>query len=232
LISRVMLKNILGGSIYQLVVIFGLLFVGPEMMDIDDGSHDRDPTPHLTMIFNTFVMMTLFNEINARKLHGQRNVFKGFFSNPMFYGIWVVTFVVQVLIVWFGGRLFFVAILTPEQWLWCVCFGVGTLLWFQIVTAFPTRWVPNILEMKCRRKKKTESGRKSDYQHFGEHDPDHDIIWSAGVNPVETKNGGATTSKATPSKPNTTPATPKAPSVQTIPSKTQTQQSSKTQMKV
>ncbi len=65
-------------------------------MDIDDGSYDRYPTAHLTMVFNTFVMMTLFNEINARKIHGQRNVFKGFFSNPMFYGIWALTFVGQV----------------------------------------------------------------------------------------------------------------------------------------
>ena len=57
----------------------------------------RDPpSVHFTMVFNTFVMMTLFNEINARKIHGQRNVLKGFFSNPIYYIIWFVTFVGQV----------------------------------------------------------------------------------------------------------------------------------------
>ena len=50
------------------------------------------------MVFNTFVMMTLFNEINARKIHGQRNVLKGFFSNPIYYIIWFVTFVGQVML--------------------------------------------------------------------------------------------------------------------------------------
>jgi P-type Ca2+ transporter type 2B len=40
-------------------------------------------------------MMTLFNEINARKIHGQRNVFKGFFSNPIYSGIWIATFIAQ-----------------------------------------------------------------------------------------------------------------------------------------
>ena len=31
-----------------------------------------------------------------RKIHGQRNVFKGFFSNPIYYVIWISTFVSQV----------------------------------------------------------------------------------------------------------------------------------------
>ena len=41
-------------------------------------------------------MMTLFNEINARKIHGQRNVFDGLNRNPLFIGIWITTFSVQV----------------------------------------------------------------------------------------------------------------------------------------
>ena len=48
------------------------------------------------MIFNSFVMMTLFNEINARKIHGQRNVFIGLFTNPIYYVIWIATFIGQV----------------------------------------------------------------------------------------------------------------------------------------
>ena len=56
------------------------------------------PTQHFTIIFNTFVMMTLFNEINARKIHGQRNVFTGLLSNPIFLIIWVTTFAVQVMV--------------------------------------------------------------------------------------------------------------------------------------
>ena len=40
--------------------------------------------------------MTLFNEINARKIHGQRNVFDGLGRNVVFIGIWVFTFLAQV----------------------------------------------------------------------------------------------------------------------------------------
>ena len=56
----------------------------------------RGPTRHFTAIFNTFVMMTLFNEINARKIHGQRNAFSGIEKNLLFSGIWLATFVGQV----------------------------------------------------------------------------------------------------------------------------------------
>jgi Ca2+ transporting ATPase len=35
------------------------------------------PSQHFTMVFHSFVFMQIFNEINARKLHNEVNVFKG-----------------------------------------------------------------------------------------------------------------------------------------------------------
>ncbi|KAF4531643.1 hypothetical protein B566_EDAN006574 [Ephemera danica] len=144
LVSRNMMKNILGHSIYELVVIFVILFIGDELLDIESGTEPDSPeiTQHLTMIFNTFVMMTIFNQFNARKIHGQRNVFEGVFTNPIFYCIWVFTFVTQVLIVQFGGIAFSTKDLTLDQWLWCVFFGIGSLLWGQIITTVPTKIIP------------------------------------------------------------------------------------------
>lgn len=72
---------------------------GDKLLDIPTGRNAKagsEPTQHFTVIFNTFVMMTLFNEINARKIHGQRNVFEGLFTNPIFYGIWIGTALSQV----------------------------------------------------------------------------------------------------------------------------------------
>lgn len=69
------------------------------MLDIDDGKYANvhaDPSEHFTVIFNTFVMMTLFNEVNARKIHGQRNVFEGLNRNPVFMAVWIGTFIGQV----------------------------------------------------------------------------------------------------------------------------------------
>lgn len=99
LISRTMMKNIIGHALYQLVVIFFLLFFGHRILDIDSGLNSplhAPPSQHFTIIFNTFVMMTLFNEINSRKIHGERNIFQGLFTNPIFYSIIIITAVAQV----------------------------------------------------------------------------------------------------------------------------------------
>ncbi|XP_050517165.1 plasma membrane calcium-transporting ATPase 1-like [Diabrotica virgifera virgifera] len=147
LISRTMMKNILGQAIYQLVVIFGLLFVGDKLLDIESGrgvAIGHPATQHFTMIFNTFVMMTLFNEFNARKIHGQRNIFEGIFTNPIFYTIWIATCIAQVGIIHVGGIAFSTTSLDRDQWFWCVFFGVGTLLWTQLLLTLPTSKIPKI----------------------------------------------------------------------------------------
>ncbi|XP_072520330.1 plasma membrane calcium-transporting ATPase 4 isoform X9 [Salminus brasiliensis] len=100
LISRTMMKNILGHAIYQLTIIFTLLFAGEQIFDIDSGRNaplHAPPSEHYTIVFNTFVMMQLFNEINARKIHGERNVFDGIFNNLIFCSIVFGTFIIQLI---------------------------------------------------------------------------------------------------------------------------------------
>ncbi|XP_045518773.1 plasma membrane calcium-transporting ATPase 2 isoform X5 [Pieris brassicae] len=191
LISRTMMKNILGQAVYQLFIIFSLLFVGDRMLNIPSGRGQAlgtEPTQHFTIIFNTFVMMTLFNEINARKIHGQRNVFEGLFTNPIFYSIWIGTAFSQVIIIQFGGMAFSTAGLTLEQWLWCLFFGAGTLVWGQLVTSIPTRKIP----------KKLSWGRGQPDPESIQPGPDYDsdldkkpragqILWIRGLTRLQTQ---------------------------------------------
>uniref|UniRef100_A0A183SGQ5 Calcium-transporting ATPase n=1 Tax=Schistocephalus solidus TaxID=70667 RepID=A0A183SGQ5_SCHSO len=105
IIGRPMIKVILGQSLYQLAVVFYLIWGGEVLLDVDSGRGlsargIKKPTEHFTVIFNTFVLMTLFNELNARKIHGQRNVFSGLHRNMLFVVIWITTFVLQVS--WFN----------------------------------------------------------------------------------------------------------------------------------
>lgn len=51
----------------------------------------------------------------------------------------------QVVIIQCGKMAFSTKELTLEQWLWCLFFGLGTLLWGQLVTTVPTRKIPKIL---------------------------------------------------------------------------------------
>uniref|UniRef100_A0A8C3KHM2 Calcium-transporting ATPase n=1 Tax=Calidris pygmaea TaxID=425635 RepID=A0A8C3KHM2_9CHAR len=141
LISRTMMKNILGHAVYQLTIIFTLLFAGEKFFDIDSGRNaplHSPPTEHYTIVFNTFVMMQLFNEINARKIHGERNVFEAIYRNPIFCTVVLGTFAAQIIIVEFGGKPFSCSGLTLSQWFWCIFIGVGELLWGQLICTVPT----------------------------------------------------------------------------------------------
>ncbi|XP_012275645.1 plasma membrane calcium-transporting ATPase 2 isoform X5 [Orussus abietinus] len=199
LISRTMMKNILGQAVYQLTVIFVLLFAGDKMLDIDTGRGVAEagggPTQHFTVIFNTFVMMTLFNEFNARKIHGQRNVFQGLFTNPIFYTIWIFTCLSQVLIINYGKMAFSAKALTLEQWMWCLFFGFGTLLWGQLVTTIPTRKIPKILSWGRGQPDDIGAINLGDEKF----DPDSDkkpragqILWIRGLTRLQTQTSNRT----------------------------------------
>ena len=84
-------------------------------------------------------MMTLFNEINCRKLGGETNVFDGIFKNAYFCGIWLLTMAFQVLGVAFLGNFLQVAEgkymfgINAWQWLVCLLAGVGEIPWQQLI---------------------------------------------------------------------------------------------------
>ncbi|KAL7559568.1 hypothetical protein ACA910_009968 [Epithemia clementina (nom. ined.)] len=140
MITKHMWANMLGQASYQITVTMTLLFAGPNLLDVEEGHRvaDRDENSvHYTIIFNAFVWMQLFNEINARKLKGELNVFKGMLQNRLFCGILLVTAGLQVLIVEFGSLAFSVAKdgLNGEQWVLCLILGAGSLVIQQIINA-------------------------------------------------------------------------------------------------
>uniref|UniRef100_G3TTA2 Calcium-transporting ATPase n=1 Tax=Loxodonta africana TaxID=9785 RepID=G3TTA2_LOXAF len=195
LISRTMMKNILGHAVYQLTIIFTLLFVGELFFDIDSGRNaplHSPPSEHYTIIFNTFVMMQLFNEINARKIHGERNVFDGIFSNPIFCTIVLGTFGIQIVIVQFGGKPFSCSPLSTEQWLWCLFVGFGELVWGQVIATIPTS------QLKCLKEAGHGPGKDEmtdEELAEGEEEIDHaerelrrgQILWFRGLNRIQTQ---------------------------------------------
>ncbi|XP_029946775.1 plasma membrane calcium-transporting ATPase 1-like isoform X5 [Salarias fasciatus] len=195
LISRTMMKNILGHAVYQLVIIFTLLFAGETFFDIDSGRNTplhSPPTEHYTIVFNVFVMMQLFNEINARKIHGERNVFEGVYRNPIFCSVVLGTFILQIIIVQLGGKPFSCTALTIDQWLWCVFIGVGELLWGQLISAIPTHHLKflkeaghGITKEEIHEEELTEGADEIDHAEMelrrGQ------ILWFRGLNRIQTQ---------------------------------------------
>lgn len=51
-------------------------------------------TTNYTILFQAFVFMQIFNQINCRKLGDNLNIFEDFFNNWLFLAILIFTFIV------------------------------------------------------------------------------------------------------------------------------------------
>uniref|UniRef100_A0A8D0B819 Calcium-transporting ATPase n=1 Tax=Salvator merianae TaxID=96440 RepID=A0A8D0B819_SALMN len=189
LISRTMMKNILFHATYQLAVVFTLLFVGEKMFDLENGRTaplQSPPTEHYTLVFNTFVMMQICNEVNARKIHGERNVFSGIFTNSIFCIVVVGTLLVQIIIVQIGGKLFSCAKLTLEQWMWSVFFGLGTLLWGQVIAYIPNWYLWFLKEVGEELPRAEFTEEEADVIDYGEQELQRSkILWCRSMNRIQ-----------------------------------------------
>ncbi|KYO34875.1 plasma membrane calcium-transporting ATPase 4 isoform A [Alligator mississippiensis] len=191
LVSPIMMKNVLGHAAYQLAAVFTLLFAGEVLFDIDSGRVaplHAPPSEHFIIVFNAFVLMQLGNKLNARKVHGERNVFCGLTANPIFCTIVLGTFILQVLIVQFGGKPFSCAPLSAQQWLWCLFLGIGELLWGQVLAGVP------VLQLQCLGK----AGQRRGLSQEAAEDEDNmdpveqelrrgQVLWFRGLHRIQTQ---------------------------------------------
>merc|ERR1719209_712904 len=155
LISPAMARNIFSQALFQLGVLLAILFAGDKLPssyclsweknctieNFNDVTVDSDPSQLFTMVFNAFILMTLFNEVNCRRVHGERNVLEHLTSNPLFIGIWLTSLALQVLIVQtpgLGPKVFLTAPLSLFQWFVCLLAGIGSLICYQVVIFIPT----------------------------------------------------------------------------------------------
>ena len=79
-------------------------------------------TVHMTMVFNTFVFYSLFNQINSRIINNNLNIFHRILDNWMFIAVTGTEMVIQFLFVQYGGLVFNCNKegLTLSQWEWCL----------------------------------------------------------------------------------------------------------------
>ena len=100
-------------------------------------------TSHMTMVFNTFVLYTLFNQINSRILNDDINVFDKIMGNWPFIVIILAEGLGQAIIVQFGSIAFQCSNngLTASQWGICIGFSLFT---------FPTNIIMKFIPLdKC-----------------------------------------------------------------------------------
>jgi len=121
-----MWRNILGQSFYQCLILFLIIYmidaesnmhmIWPWVENGVDANNRGEASTyprsngsesdtsfliaflsHYTMVFNTFVFLQVFNEINSRKVGpNELNVFSGMFTNWLFYTIILFIILIQV----------------------------------------------------------------------------------------------------------------------------------------
>ena len=85
---------------------------------------------HLTMIFNIFVLYTLFNQLNCRVIDGSKNIFSRIRNNSLFVIIEIFEFIIQFIIIEYWNTIFKATKngLTIYQWGICILFSSLSLL--------------------------------------------------------------------------------------------------------
>lgn len=132
---------IIGQSILQLVVILILYFIGGDILNYNTSIADERLQLD-TIIFNVFVWMQIFNELNCRRLDNKFNVFTGVHRNWFFIFINLIMVGLQIAIIFVGGRVFDIHPngLDGTQWAISILIAAFSLPWGIIVRIFPDKW--------------------------------------------------------------------------------------------
>jgi len=100
-----------------------------------DFTNNPGKARHYAFLFNTYVMLQIFNEINARKLLvNEINPFAGFFNNKFFLLILVISIVVQIVLVEIPGIAMVLKIKPLNLYENLVSIGIGAscIIWGKI----------------------------------------------------------------------------------------------------
>jgi len=96
---------------------------------------------HFTYIFQTFVFMQVFNQINAKKIElGELNIFKGIFNNMLFIWITILTFIIQLGMVEYGGQFVKAYPMDTQQNIVCLILGGLELIVGLLIKFLPLAW--------------------------------------------------------------------------------------------
>jgi magnesium-transporting ATPase (P-type) len=128
LVSNILLRNISGNCVYQVVVLCLILFGGKSILGIQDSDLEYERKHIATLLFNTFVFMQVFNLINARVAGQDMSVFDGLLRNKAFIGLFFGIAAAQATLSEIGKAVFHTISLEATDWVICLAFGAGSLL--------------------------------------------------------------------------------------------------------
>lgn len=162
IITPLMIKHILGQSVYQTILLLVIVFTGENFLfefyrteQMVPGSNmiihgrevdgynkklfNNESSIHFTYIFNIFVMLQFFNFFNCRMINDEYNIFKYICKSHYLIVILIIIFVLQVIFLTFFGSAIRVHSwgLGPAQWALCIAIGLTGILIRLILLAIP-----------------------------------------------------------------------------------------------
>ena len=126
IISTQMLTRILVNGLFITLVVLSQSFEATRFIP---ASPEQVPT----ILFTLFVVFQLFNALNSRDLSARSILFNGLFRNKLLLGMFVLTFILQVIITQFGGAVFKTVPLTLTQWGYIAAVGFSIIVFDEIV---------------------------------------------------------------------------------------------------
>jgi Ca2+-transporting ATPase len=129
IVTPKMRRQILGYAAVFIVILVGMLLKIQR-----DGITDYE----LSLFFNVFVMLQLWNLFNARCLGLSGSAFSGVFENRGFVCVSFIIFAGQILITQFGGEAFRTAPLSAGDWAFIII-STSTVLWAGEILRFIKR---------------------------------------------------------------------------------------------
>ncbi|KAF6813603.1 calcium-translocating P-type ATPase [Colletotrichum sojae] len=145
LITVRMTKMIIGQAIAQLVITLVLHFAGGSMLGYGEKRLN-------TLVFNTFVWLQIFNELNNRRLDNRLNIFENITKNYFFIGINLIMIGGQILIIFVGGEAFKIERLNGKDWGLSVGIGALSLPLGALIRLIPDGWIGACLPWFIRKK--------------------------------------------------------------------------------
>ncbi|XP_066321307.1 calcium-transporting ATPase 5, plasma membrane-type-like isoform X2 [Miscanthus floridulus] len=136
LVTNIMWRNLFIQAVFQVAVLLTLNFKGRDLLHLTHDTLDHSSKVKNTLIFNTFVLCQVFNEVNSRKPE-ELNIFAGVSRNHLFLAVVSITVVMQVIIIEFLGK--FTSTVRLNWKLWLVSVVIAFLSW---PLAFVGKFIP------------------------------------------------------------------------------------------
>jgi hypothetical protein len=140
LVSRVMIKYMVGHALYQLAMLLWLTLTdaGVKVFGLDPARQAHS-VEHYTNVYSTFIWLQLFNLLNVRRIQDQWDILRGVTRSPTAAAVVVAIIVMQVIIVQAGGEAFQTVPLSAREWFIDIGLGATSLVVGALLRLIPYR---------------------------------------------------------------------------------------------